>query len=238
MDYVLICFAIGFVIFFHELGHFIAAKAVGVPVAVFSIGFGPRIWGRIIGGTEYRVSWLPIGGYVLPAIDELDDFLRFPLWSRMVMSAAGPLASLVLPFLCFMVISVWGGGGGWQDLIVQPTLKVLYFLREMLGVLPHIFSNGEELSGVAGIVVIGGDYIQGDLLRLLDFSALLSINLAVINMLPIPALDGGKLALYVLEWINPKLAKLQLPLALGGWVLVLGLVAYTTVLDVLRFTSV
>ncbi|HZM68788.1 MAG TPA: RIP metalloprotease RseP [Candidatus Cryosericum sp.] len=55
---------LGSVVLFHEFGHFLAAKAFGITVEVFSVGFGPRIWGFVRRGTEYRISWVPLGGYV------------------------------------------------------------------------------------------------------------------------------------------------------------------------------
>jgi regulator of sigma E protease len=55
---------LGSVILFHEYGHYLAAKAFGITVEVFSVGFGPRLWGIVRAGTEYRISWIPLGGYV------------------------------------------------------------------------------------------------------------------------------------------------------------------------------
>ena len=55
---------LGFLIFIHELGHYLAAKHVGVRVETFSIGFPPTIYGKKVGDTEYKVSWIPLGGYV------------------------------------------------------------------------------------------------------------------------------------------------------------------------------
>ena len=55
---------LGFLIFIHELGHYMAAKHVGVRVETFSIGFPPTIYGKKVGDTEYKVSWIPLGGYV------------------------------------------------------------------------------------------------------------------------------------------------------------------------------
>ncbi|MCA8964133.1 MAG: RIP metalloprotease RseP [Planctomycetes bacterium] len=78
---------IGLLIFLHELGHFAAARAAGVRVEVFSLGFGPRLFGRNLGGTDFRVSLVPFGGYVMVAgQDPSDD--RYPaaqsLWSKSV----------------------------------------------------------------------------------------------------------------------------------------------------------
>ena len=55
---------LGSVVLFHEFGHYLAAKWFGITVEVFSVGFGPRIWGFVYNGTEYRISWIPLGGYV------------------------------------------------------------------------------------------------------------------------------------------------------------------------------
>jgi membrane-associated protease RseP (regulator of RpoE activity) len=77
--YLLALFGFGFVIFIHELGHYVFAKWAGVRVEVFSIGFGPKLWRRTIGETEYALSLLPFGGYVKmlgqddnPAADQPD----------------------------------------------------------------------------------------------------------------------------------------------------------------------
>jgi len=55
---------LGSVVLFHEFGHYLAAKAFGITVEIFSVGFGPRLWGFVHRGTEYRLSWVPLGGYV------------------------------------------------------------------------------------------------------------------------------------------------------------------------------
>ena len=55
---------LGSVVLFHEFGHYLAAKAYGITVEIFSVGFGPRLWGFVRRGTEYRLSWIPLGGYV------------------------------------------------------------------------------------------------------------------------------------------------------------------------------
>ena len=68
-----VVFGIGFLIFVHELGHFLFAKRHGVRVDTFSLGFGKRIWGFKRGGTDYRISMIPLGGYVKMAGENPDD---------------------------------------------------------------------------------------------------------------------------------------------------------------------
>jgi regulator of sigma E protease len=102
----------GLLIFFHELGHFILAKLVGVKVLKFSLGFGPRILGRKIGETEYILSALPLGGYVKPLGEEPGEELTEeekprafnfqPVWKRVAIVLAGPVFNLVLAYIIFV----------------------------------------------------------------------------------------------------------------------------------------
>jgi regulator of sigma E protease len=107
---------IGVLVFVHELGHFLAAKAVGVKVLRFSIGFGPRLIGFTRGETEYRIAALPLGGYVkmtgeVPGEDvspeeEARSYLAQSPWKRMLIVAAGPAFNLIFPLLVlFLVIT-------------------------------------------------------------------------------------------------------------------------------------
>jgi regulator of sigma E protease len=96
-------FAIGIIIFVHEGGHFLAAKAFGMRVLAFSLGFGKRIWGFQRGETEYQLAVLPLGGYVKlsgeepeEASDDPRDFLNRPRWQRIIVYLAGPAMNVVL----------------------------------------------------------------------------------------------------------------------------------------------
>ncbi|MBI4461663.1 MAG: RIP metalloprotease RseP [Acidobacteria bacterium] len=97
---------LGLMVLVHEWGHFLAAKLFGIRVDVFSIGFGPRLFGRKRGATDYRVSALPLGGYVKMAGDtpgeehgSPDEFLSKPRWQRAGVVLAGPLMNLLLAVL-------------------------------------------------------------------------------------------------------------------------------------------
>ncbi len=95
---------LGVIVFVHELGHFLAAKAFGVRVETFSLGFGKRLFGLTVGGTDYRISLLPVGGYVKMAgenpMDQpsgrSDEFLSKPRWQRFFIAFAGPFMNAVL----------------------------------------------------------------------------------------------------------------------------------------------
>lgn len=94
-------------IFFHELGHYFACRICGVRVEAFSIGFGPVLWKREWRGTEWRLSALPLGGYVKIAGEQLAEgeepepdslFAKSPL-ERAFIAFAGPLVNLLLPII-------------------------------------------------------------------------------------------------------------------------------------------
>src|SRR2546423_14475921 len=95
---------LGVLIFVHESGHFLVAKLFGVRVLVFSLGFGKRLFGFRRGGTDYRVSLIPLGGYVRMAGDtpeegrtgDPDEFLSKPKWQRFLILVAGPFMNLVI----------------------------------------------------------------------------------------------------------------------------------------------
>ncbi len=95
---------LGFMILIHEFGHYAAAKYFGVRVEVFSIGFGKRLLGFTRGETDYRISAIPLGGYVkMSGENPMDDrtgdpgeFLSHPRWQRFIVALAGPAMNIML----------------------------------------------------------------------------------------------------------------------------------------------
>jgi regulator of sigma E protease len=103
-------------IIFHELGHFLACKLLGIRVEVFSFGFPPKLIGKKWGETEYAISAIPLGGYVKIAgqdpTEELtgapDEFVSHPLWHRSLVVIAGPLFNILVALLITFVVFVVG----------------------------------------------------------------------------------------------------------------------------------
>src|SRR5439155_6662417 len=103
---------LGILIFIHELGHYAAAKLFGVRVEVFSLGFGKRLFGFRRGDTDYRVSALPLGGYVKmsgenPMEESTGDpgeFMAHPRWQRFIIALAGPTMNVLLSIAVITVI--------------------------------------------------------------------------------------------------------------------------------------
>ncbi len=105
----------GVLIIVHEFGHFIVAKSSGVTVETFSIGFGPKLWRKKKGGTEYIVSLIPLGGYVKLAGDNLeeykgrpDEYLSQPVKTRAAIIFCGPLLNYLLGILIFWFVFFTG----------------------------------------------------------------------------------------------------------------------------------
>ncbi|HEY1499573.1 MAG TPA: RIP metalloprotease RseP [Acidobacteriaceae bacterium] len=98
---------LGIMVLVHEFGHFAVAKLCGVRVEVFSLGFGTRLFGVKYGDTDYRISALPLGGYVkmsgeTPGSETTGDpgeFSSHPRWQRVLIAVAGPVANFVLAFV-------------------------------------------------------------------------------------------------------------------------------------------
>ena len=105
---------LGVLIFVHEAGHFLTAKLFGVRVLVFSLGFGKRLFGFRRGGTDYRVSLVPLGGYVRMAGDvpeenqpsNPDEFLSKPKWQRFLILLAGPAMNIVTAIVLVTIINM------------------------------------------------------------------------------------------------------------------------------------
>ena len=237
MSYVIVVFLLGFLILLHEAGHLFAARSVGIPVARFSIGFGPGIYSWNRGETEYRISLIPLGGYVLPAIKDEKDYFSIPAHKRMLFALGGPVANLLFPLFLLSILNPVQSGLSWSAVLVEPVLQTVNMLGQILASLPVLLTQPDQLSGVVGIIAQGGTLVGQDLMRMCRFSIFLSINLAVINLFPFPVLDGGKILLCILEKIHPRLMKLNVPLHLAGWVVLMGLLVYVTIQDVMRLAA-
>src|SRR5260370_15961153 len=119
-------FVLGFLIFAHEAGHCFVAKLFRVRVLVFSFGFGKRLFGFHKGDTDYRVSLIPLGGYVRMAGDNPEEsrpgdpaeFLSKPKWQRFLILFAGPFMNLLIAIAFVAGLAMVGQ----ESLIVKPMI--------------------------------------------------------------------------------------------------------------------
>jgi regulator of sigma E protease len=137
---------LGVMVLVHEWGHFIVAKAFHVRVEIFSIGFGTRLFGIKRGDTDYRVSALPLGGYVKMAGDnpledrkgDPDEFLSKPRWQRVLIALAGPMMNIVLSIV--LVAGIYMHGSKQPAYLDKPMV--------LAGVLPD--SSAQKAGLAAG----------------------------------------------------------------------------------------
>jgi regulator of sigma E protease len=319
-------FVLTVVVFFHELGHFLIARWCGVRVMVFSVGFGPELFGyNDRHGTRWKVSAIPLGGYVkffgdenaasvpdAETVSQMSEaerrvsFFYKPVGQRAAIVAAGPIANFLLAIVIFAAVFTFYGkqaaparvdtvqpnsaalAAGFQpgDLIVsingrkietftdmqrlvsasagqsleivvdrggaRTTLRATPALTELkdnfgnvhrIGVLGITGARGEPvkvdpltavklgveetwfvvertLSYLGGVIVgresadqlggpiriaqVSGQVATAGFVALIHLAAVLSISIGLLNLFPVPLLDGGHLLFYSIEWIRGR----------------------------------
>src|SRR5688572_9497968 len=169
MSYAVVVLVVGLLIAIHEYGHLLAAKLCGIPVKRFSIGFGPKVLEFKRGETSYWLSWIPIGGYVLPAI-EPDDFRELPAFKRITFALGGPMANVIAAFIGLFVL----GLAQFNLLILIATsfaaTELWSVLQQQIVGLSALVTDVEQLSGIVGIVAVGGAQFASTFAGLLTFS--------------------------------------------------------------------
>jgi len=324
--YAVIMFCI--LIFIHEFGHFVVAKACGVKVNEFALGMGPAIFKKQKGETLYALRAIPIGGYcAMEGEDEESEderaFNNKKAWQKSLIVVAGAAMNFILCVLLLIGICIYSGtptttvgeltpdgpakAAGlktgdeiiriddteikeWTDITTaigegsdQVTLEVIRDGqpvtivsdtveedgRLIIGILPErdhglipgvkngIKSTGKmtvtmvdtfrmlftgdvsvkELSGPVGIVYVVNDTAKMGILYLFYLTALISLNLAIVNMLPLPALDGGRLIMIIIRKITGKAItdEMEGKIHFIGIMLLFALMIYVTWNDIIRF---
>ena len=257
------------VIFIHEVGHYVAARAMGVAVDSFSIGFGKVLLKKKLWGTEWRLSLIPLGGYIKPrgeqdynnAKDDPESFWSVSAWRRAFIAVMGPVFNLLLPWPLYFMLLV---GQPYPDVYVpEGAIPHRIGVMEAAGyshkISVKMYNSIWEAATMPrkepmSIKEVGGPVAvyefteqarkrsvdTGDWGFLIDWIAFFSINLGVINLLPIPVLDGGHIGISVVEGIRRKklAVKTRNVLNIIGAVMVLGIFVLAITSDVLRLAGI
>lgn len=339
MNIIIAIIIFGFLILFHELGHFSVAKRCNIKVNEFSLGLGPTLFGVTVGETKYSIKALPLGGAcMMEGEDEHSDddraFNSKPLWQRFLVVLAGPVFNFILAFIlavimlgfvgvdkpivesvtpnypaseagieagdtivsingyhinffkeisiqCFFnsdgpldvvyerdgqrysakimpvmdeeygraLIGVQSSGIRQNDGVIS-TLGAglaeiryqIYVVFKSLGYLVSGHASLNDMAGPVGIVKVIGDTVEESasaglfvvLMNVISLTILLSANLGVMNLLPIPALDGGRLFLYIIEAIRRKKLddEVEGKIHFVGFIIVMGLMVFILFNDV------
>lgn len=232
-----IIFLLGFLIFIHEGGHFLTAKLCKVRVNEFSIGFGPTILKKKSKETKYALRLIPLGGFVSmegenEASTSEDAFNNASIPKRIAIVAAGALVNIIFGTILFMVlISIIYGN------IETGITATGNFLMSTLEGLKMIFTGGittKDLTGPIGISQLVSE--TKGIAQYLYIMSVVSVSLGITNLLPIPALDGGKIVILLIEAIRKKPLKenLEVQIQLLGFSLLIALSLYVTYNDVLK----
>ncbi len=323
---------LSFLVFFHELGHFLAARYFGIKVEVFSIGFGKKLFSKYWMGTNWQFALIPLGGYVKmkgqddtkPGLVEAgnDSYNNKKPWQRIIILFAGPFANFILAAILYFAIAILGANAlsptigqvvvnspaykaglkvndeilrindtdvkQWNEIgkyIINSQGALKFYVKRdgviiskvirpyisdsenifkekikkrMIGIAPApkvvtldltpveavvfaydttvesskmIFKGVQKLiqgvipsSEVGGVITIGkviSDASQSSIIALLSITALISVNLGVLNLLPIPALDGGHIMFNIYEIITRRKPsdRVFMYLTVAGWII-------------------
>lgn len=235
--YLIVIVVLGALVLIHELGHFLTALACRLPVSRFSVGFGPPLGSLRRRGVEFRLSLFPLGGYVLPGSVSPERFFDEPPTKRLLFCLGGPAANLLLAFLLLALFNVVTESFSWRTVWTLPFAQLIAALKATLRALASLASGEGELAGVVGVLTEGSAFVGTNMLAALQFAIVMSVNLAVLNLLPLPPLDGGKALLCVVELLGGSVRRLQVPVNVAGLAFLLAAIGYAMFVDLGRLLS-
>ena len=227
-----IIFLLGFLIFIHEGGHFCIAKLCKIKVKEFAIGFGKIIWQKQGNETKYTLRLIPLGGFCsMEGEDEESDL-------------AGPIVNIVFGLVVYYILVASIGiqfANPADDTVIN---RLTYsgkatgeFIIAILDSVKTLFTGGTSVDQMVGIVGISEIVVKtAGIANYINLMALISISLGITNLLPIPALDGGKILILIIEIIRRKQMKIETEakIQMIGFSILLALSLIVTYNDIIR----
>ena len=217
-----IIFLLGFLVLIHEGGHFLVAKLCKVKVNEFAIGFGRILLQKQGKETKYSLRLIPLGGFCsMEGEEEESDapgsFSKASVWKRMSIVVAGATVNIIFGILVYFILVTTVGiqfANPAKDTIAN---RIYYgaqgtgeFINAIFESIKMLFTGGLKTEQMVGIVGISEVVVKTNgIINYLNLLAVISVSLGVTNLLPIPALDGGKLLILLIEVIRRKPMKLE-----------------------------
>lgn len=247
-----IIFLLGFLIIIHEGGHFLVARLCKVKVNEFAIGFGKIIWQKQGKQTKYTLRLIPLGGFCsMEGEDEESDdegsFSKASVWRRMAIVVAGATVNILFGILVYFIL-VSTVGLQFVDPAKDTILNRIYygakgtgeFILTIFESIKSLFTGGLATDQMVGIVGISEVVVQtSGIINYIYLLAVISVSLGVTNLLPIPALDGGKILILLIEVIRRKPMKIETEakIQLIGFSILMALFLFVTYNDILRISA-
>ncbi len=236
------------VVVVHEFGHFLTARRAGIKVHECSIGFpfSPRLFTLFRNKeTAFTVRLLPVGGFVSFSQDgEEDSTALFEASNnkRALVLSAGSLFNIVFAFVVFIPIFVMGRHLNVSDAIMLSGNTVWEILSGTIMFLVNALTGHGTMDGVSGpvgIAAMAGKAAGKGVLSLLYFTGVLSMSLGIMNLLPLPALDGGHLIMLFVESVRrrPISPKVYQAVTLVGLSIFLVLTVAVTYKDIAKLVA-
>ena len=235
-----IIFLLGFLIFIHEGGHFLVAKLCKVKVNEFAIGFGPTIWKRQGKETKYAIRLIPLGGFVsMEGEDEESEnvrsFSKASVPKRIAIVAAGAIVNIVFGLLTYFILVI----------VVYKNVPLAFeatggFVVSLFESIKMLFTGNVGINDLTGPVGISEVVTQTTtIVNYIYIIALISVSLGITNLLPIPALDGGKILILIIEAIRRKPLKkeTEVQIQLIGFSILIALSLIVTYNDILKIAK-
>jgi regulator of sigma E protease len=237
-------FVLTFLIFFHELGHFIAGRAIGVAIKEFTVGVGPG-YTHHQRGTNYHLGLFLLGGAVIFHTEETAApgaqlLEKSPPHRRLFVSAAGPAFNVLLAIIGYAVIYAvfykYSIGDAFLAASIFTWEMTVLILQGVGLLITGSTAVSEGLGGPVAIVEAIQEAQSQSWVEVVELSCYVSLNLAILNMLPVPVLDGGRIVLDSIELIRGRAVSVRAQERLYqiGVLFLVGLIFYITFHDILR----
>lgn len=232
-----IIFLLGFLILIHEGGHFTIAKLCKVKVNQFAIGFGPEIFSKKGKETKYALRLIPLGGFVSmegeeEASEKEGAFNKASIPKRIAIVAAGALVNIVFGLIVYfiLVVAIYGS----FNTALNATANFSFALVDSVKMLFTGEVGVNDLTGPVGISELVSR--TSGLKEYAYMLAMISVSLGITNLLPIPALDGGKILLLIIEAIRKKPLEqnTEIQIQLLGFSILIALSIFVTYNDIIR----